>query len=159
MSYAPDASKEYLKNTVMTASSEQLQLMLLDGAIRFATRGLEAIRDNNIEDTFNALERAQRIVIELSNGLRRENNPQLVDQMSALFGFVFRRLVEGNMQRDAQAVEDALKILRDQRETWAIIVDKLSKDTSLSSQPGFSSMQEGVQSAENDENSRFVAEG
>ena len=159
MNYAPDASKEYLKNAVMTASSEQLQLMLLDGAIRFATRGVEAIRDNNIEATFNALERAQRIVIELSNGLRRENNPQLVDQMSALYGFIFRRLVDANMQRDIQAVEDALKILRDQRETWAIIVDKLSKDTALASQPGSPSLPEGAQPAVNGENSRFVAEG
>ena len=121
-----DPSREYLKNAVMTARSEQLHLMLLDGAIRFATRGLEAIRAADIEACFNALERAQRITLELANGLRRDANPELVDQMTSLYGFVYRRLVEANMQRDAAAVEDALKILRHQRETWTLVIEKIS---------------------------------
>lgn len=128
MSCTPDASKEYLRNAVMTASPEQLQLMLLDGAIRFATRGIEAIRARDIEAMFNALDRAQRIVLELTNGLRREVNPELVDQMSALYAFIFRRLVEGNLHRDVQAVEDALRILRHQRETWALLIEKLKQE-------------------------------
>ena len=34
---------EYLKTQVMTATPEMLQLMLWDGAIRFAEQGKEAI--------------------------------------------------------------------------------------------------------------------
>jgi len=119
------ASKEYFRSVVMTASPEQLQLMLLDGAIRFATRGMDAIRAGKIEEAAAALDRAQRIVVALSDGLRREVNPQLVDQLTALYAFIYRRLVEGGLYRNVSALEDALKILRHQRETWALLVERL----------------------------------
>ena len=86
----------------------------------------QAIRAADIEACFNALERAQRITLELTNGLRRDANPELVDRMSSLYNFVYRRLVEANMQRDAEAVEDALKILRHQRKTWTLVIEKIA---------------------------------
>ena len=155
MSLTPDASREYLKNSVMTASAEQLHLMLLDGAIRFALRGREAIEAGNIEAMFNALDRAQRIVLELSNGLRRDVNPELVDRMAALYAFIFRRLVDANMQRDTQGVDDAVRILRHQRETWAMLIEKLKKE--LPSQTGHAKPPAGG-SRDGDGNTRFVAE-
>jgi len=128
MSYSANPSREYLKNAVMTAPPEQLQLMLYDGAIRFATRGLDAIRAKDREGAFNGLERAQRIVLELGNGLRREVSPQLADQMASLYSFVYRRLVEANLHQDEQAVEDALGLLRHQRETWILMLEKLQQE-------------------------------
>jgi flagellar protein FliS len=156
MSQTPNASKQYLKNAVMTASSEQLHLMLLDGAIRFALHGLEAIKADNIEEMFNALERAQRIVLELSNGLRREANPELVDRMTALFAFIYRRLVDANMQRETPPVEDALRILRHQRETWALLIEKIKKDVPIATE---STSPTAGESGLADGGSRFVAEG
>ena len=135
MTNPANASQQYLKNAVMTAGPEQLHLMLLEGAIRFGTRGKEAVERKDVEAAFNALERAQRIVLELSNGLRREINPELVDQMSALYAFVYRRLLDGSVQRDAQAVEDALTILRHQRETWVMLIEKLAQDTPATTSP------------------------
>ena len=129
MNSSARASQEYLKSAVMTAPPEQLQLMLLDGAIRFTLRGCEALEHDDIEGAFNGFERAQRIVLELNNGLRREVNPELVDQMAALYDFIFRRLIDANVHRDQQAAEDALRILRHQRETWAMLIEKLAKDS------------------------------
>lgn len=127
MSACANASYEYLKNTVLTAPPEQLQLMLYDGAIRFTMRGIEALEKRDFEGMFNALERAQRIVIQLGEGLRREVNPALVDQMAALYSFIYRRLVEASMRRDRAAAEDALRILRHQRETWLLLMQKLAQ--------------------------------
>lgn len=121
------ASQEYLRNTVLTASPEQLQLMLYDGAIRFALRGREALERQDYEGAFNGLERAQRIVLELHSGLRREVNPALVDQMASLYNFIYRRLVEATMERSVKAVDEAVRILRHQRETWTLLMDKLAK--------------------------------
>ena len=90
MNPSEKASREYLKNAVMTATPEQLQLMLFDGAIRFTLRGREALERDDVEGAFNGFERAQRIVLELNSGLRREVNPQLVDQTAALYDFIYR---------------------------------------------------------------------
>ena len=57
-------TQEYLKTKVMTASPEMLTLMLWDGAIRFTEQGKEAIAKREIEGSYKALVRAQRIVIE-----------------------------------------------------------------------------------------------
>ena len=153
-----DLSKEYVKNAVMTASPEQLQLMLLDGAIRCATQGLEAIRAKDIEATFNSLDRAQRIVLELSNGLRRDVNPTLVDQMAALYDFIFRRLIDANLTRDPWSVEDALRILRHQRDTWALVIEKLKQDPPPGT-PAAAPSEPSPAAGHATEASRFVAEG
>jgi flagellar protein FliS len=128
MSYTANRSLEYLKNAVLTATPEQLQLMLYDGAIRFAARGLEAIGAKDREAAFVALERAQLIVLEMSNGICREVNPALADRMGAIYSFIYRRLVDANIGQDAQAVEDALRILRYERESWLLLVEKLQKE-------------------------------
>ena len=120
-------SHEYLKAAVLTATPEQLQLMLYDGAIRFATRGREALRAGDREGMFLALERAQLIVLELSNGIRREVQPELADRMSALYHFIYRRLVEANLHQDERAIDDALRTLRFERETWLLLIEKLQR--------------------------------
>ncbi len=111
----------------MTARPEQLQLMLYDGAIRFASQAREAIEKREIENSFNLLTRAQNIVREMENGLRHEVAPEICSQMASLYRFVFGRLVDANVNKDVQAVDDALKVLRHQRETWAILADKIQK--------------------------------
>ncbi len=122
------ASHEYLRNAVMTASPEQLQLMLFDGAIRFATMGIEGLKADDYEKSFNGFERTQRIVLQLINGLDRDINPELVDQMRSLYHFVYRCVVEAGMNRDIAPAEDAIRILRHQRETWEILLKKLAAE-------------------------------
>lgn len=153
MSQAAKPSQEYLKNAVLTATPEQLHLMLYDGALRFATRGQEAIRAKDREAAFTALERAQLIVLEMSAGIRRDINPEIADRMAALYNFVYRRLIEANINQDEQAAEDALRILRYQRETWVLLMEKLKKEGVAA--PGPSAPTAGPDA---DEGSRFVAE-
>jgi flagellar protein FliS len=128
MNPSAKASQEYLKSAVMTAAPEQLQLMLYDGAIRFTLRGKDALERDDAEGAYNGFERAQRIVLELNCGLRREVNPELVDQMTALYDFIYRRLIDANVHRDVAAADDALRILRHQRETWNMLLGKLAAE-------------------------------
>ena len=136
MSYAPrDAGREYLKNAVLTATPEQLQLMLLDGGIRFTVQGIEALKRNDREAAFFAFDRAQRIALQLNDGLNREVNPELADQMAALYHFIYRRLIDANLHRDVQAAEEALRILRHQRETWRLLIEKLRSELPAEAAP------------------------
>ena len=122
------ASQEYLKNAVMTATPEQLHLMLCDGAIRFALKGREAIDAGKIEETYNHLTRAQKIVVEMQNGLNFDVNRELCERMSALYTFIYRKLVDANINKDVSAVDEALKILHHQRETWVLLMEKIQKE-------------------------------
>ena len=63
----------------------------------------------------------------MEHGLRHEVAPEICGQMASLYRFVFSKLVDANVNKDVQAVDDALKVLRHQRETWAILADKIQK--------------------------------
>jgi flagellar secretion chaperone FliS len=121
-------NQEYLKTKVLTASPEMLTLMLWDGAIRFAEQGKEAITRKEIEGSYKALVRSQKIITELTTNLRHEVDPDLCGKLASLYNFIYRRLVDANLTKNAQLVDDALEIMRHQRETWAMLIDKLSKD-------------------------------
>lgn len=135
MSVTRNDSQRYVRATVMTASPEQLQVMLLDGAIRFALRGREALQRKDLEGAFVALERAQRIAIALGDGLNRDAAPKIVDQMRSVYSFVYRRLVDANRKRDTNAIDDAIRVLRHQRDTWSLIVEKVRAEVAPSAAP------------------------
>lgn len=117
----------------MTASPEQLQLMLYDGAIRYAVQGQDALHSKDFEQSCEKLIRAQHILLEMQNGLRREIHPELCDRMSAIYGFIYSRLVDANTAKDPSAVDDALRVLRYERETWVMLMDKVSDEKARSS--------------------------
>ncbi len=121
-------ANQYVRNAVMQAGPEQLQLMLFDGAIRFALKGREAIENKDYEKSYESLSRAQKILVEMEAGLRREANPELCDQMAALYNFVYRKLVSACVKRETSHIDDALKILRHQRETWGMLLEKVAKE-------------------------------
>jgi flagellar protein FliS len=131
----PPPTSAYLRDAVMTATPEQLQLMLYDGAIRFATQARDAIQARDFEASYNKLSRAQAIILEMQNGLRPEVNPELCDRMSALYSFLYRKLVDASVRRDVQDIDDALKILRHQRETWVMLIDKVNKTRGQAAEP------------------------
>ncbi len=117
----------YLRDAVMTASPEQLQLMLYDGAIRYARQGRDAIEAKDFETSFDRLTKAQNIILEMSHGLNHEINPTLCKQVASIYDFLYRKLVDANLYRDVSAIDDALKVLAIERETWQMLVDKVAK--------------------------------
>ncbi len=119
------ASNEYFRNSVLTAKPEQLQLMLYDGAIRFGRQGREALLRKDFETACEKLIRVQKIIAEMQNGLRPEINAELCDQLARLYNFIYQRLVDANVQRDVVPLDEALRILEHQRETWRLLLARI----------------------------------
>lgn len=120
-----DKQNAYLTTQIMTARPEQLTLMLFDGAIRFGEKARRCLDERNYEGSFEALSRAEQIVIELLNSLRPETAPEICKHQAGLYLFVYRRLVEANMGRRTAALDDALRVLGVLRETWVMLMRKL----------------------------------
>ena len=121
------AVNPYLRDAVMTATPEQLQLMLYDGAIRNAMQAREAILGKDYETSYNKLTRAQHIILEMHNGLNFEVNRELCERVAAIYGFLHHKLVQANVSRCVDFIDDALKVLRLERETWQMLVDKVNR--------------------------------
>lgn len=134
-----NATNEYLRNAVMTATPEQLQLMLYDGAIRFTRQAIEGVRQQKWEDAFNGFNRAQKIILELINALNYDVDRQLCTRMASLYHFIYRQLVEAGVDRNLAAAEEALGLLQYQRETWVLLIEKLRQERSGHASPAPSS--------------------
>jgi flagellar protein FliS len=123
----PQGAQNYLRTKVLTATPEQLQLMLFDGAIRFGEQARVALEKKDYEQSFNLLTKAQKIVHQLNCGLKPEVNPELCSNLAALYNYAYRKLIEANIKHLLPSLDEALNILKFQRETWVMLMDKLSK--------------------------------
>jgi len=132
MSSEPNA---YLRDAILQATPEQLHLMLFDGAIRFALQGRKAIEEKDYENIYEKLSRAQRIVLEMQSGLRPEVNAELCERMSSLYNFIYRKLVSASVNRNIRDIDEALEILRIERETWAMLLERVNAERGGESGP------------------------
>ncbi|MBN1845280.1 MAG: flagellar export chaperone FliS [Sedimentisphaerales bacterium] len=119
---------EYLKTKVLTASPEQLQLMLYDGAIRFCEQARCAIEQGEIEGSYNLITRAENIIMELTKSMRDEVAPETCDNMRRLYLYCYEQLVEANTRKDVAPLENALRILRHLRQTWELLMEKIRRE-------------------------------
>lgn len=128
MSPEQSAPNPYLKTKVMTASPQELRLMLYDGAIKFCHQAVTALNEQNYENSYSALMRAQKIVLELSTSLNHEAAPGLCDRLSALYTYIYRLLVDANIGRQREPVGEAIELLEYERQTWQMLIDKLATE-------------------------------
>lgn len=121
-------SNEYLKTKVLSASPAQLRLMLLDGAVRFATRGRDGLAEHDYEKSYDGLSQAKAILIELINALRPEVDPELCENLSALYTFMYKRLVEASLEKSPAIVDEVITLLQYERETWSMLIEQLARE-------------------------------
>lgn len=122
------ATNPYLRTKVMTASPEQLRLMLYDGAIRFIRQARHALGQKNYEGSYTAIVRAQKIMLELSGSLNHDHDADLCDKLAAIYEYVYRLLVDANMKREPEPLDEAIRLVEYQRETWAMLMKKLEQE-------------------------------
>jgi len=115
----------YLAAEVMTAPPQKLQLMLVEAAIRSIERARQAWQEDDDEQAGAALIRAQRIVGEMLASLDHDVQNDLVKKVAAVYLFVFRSLAEAAYRQDGRKLDDALKVLRHERETWRLLCKRL----------------------------------
>lgn len=119
------ASDHYLATEVTTATPQKLQLMLIDGALRFAHQAMHAWREANDEQAGEALVRCQQIVSEVLCGLRPEHDRQLTRKVASIYLYVFRTLTTAHMQRDETLLRDVISVLEIERDTWRQVCQSL----------------------------------
>ena len=109
-------SNHYRNNQIMTASPEQILIMLFDGAIRFVRQAGQAIEEGRVADKAVAINKAIAIVTEFSNTLNFEVGGEIAEDLYRLYDFVIRELVAVNARSDAKRLEAVERILLDLRE-------------------------------------------
>lgn len=121
------AANPYLRNQVLSAKPEELRLMLFDGAIRFLNVGRKGLETKDYDVSYTNISKAQKIVLELSNSLNRDVMPEVTEKLSALYTFIYRLLIDASTTRTTEPLDEAVKLLKYERETWALLIEKASE--------------------------------
>lgn len=121
---------DYLETQVMTAAPQNLHLMVVEGAVRFASQAKVALEEQDFELSHFALGRSRDFVNEMIAGLNGEQTPELVNQLKGLFAFAYERLVRADHERDPKLVSEALVVLEQHLATWRELVETLGNETS-----------------------------
>jgi flagellar secretion chaperone FliS len=123
-----DTIDAYLRTQVLTASPEQLRLLLLDGALRFATQGRDGLIRKDFEAVYSGFNQARDIVLELATSVKPEPDAELASRVRSVYLFIFQQLVTASFEKDAALATKAIELLEYERETWCMLMDQLAKE-------------------------------
>lgn len=125
MTYAANANSRYLDGRVQTASQPELQLILLDGALRFGRQAEQLWNEpEQRAECDHLLTRTNDIVESLIQGLvitESEISRRLADE----YAFAFRQIALAKLNHDSAPLAAALHLLQFERETWQLACDQL----------------------------------
>lgn len=106
----------YKQQQILTATPEQLILMLYNGCIKFMNDAEKHIEEKDIEKAHNACVKAQDIIFELVCNLNMDY--PISEELFLLYEYVGHKIVMANMKKETQPLEEAKVVLNNVREGW-----------------------------------------
>lgn len=117
----------YAREKIMNASPAQLTLMLYDGAIKFCNIAVVAIEKNDIEKAHVNIVKAENIIAEFRATLNFKY--PVAQDFENVYAYIAKRLVEANIKKDAEIIEEVLEHLREMRNTWEEVMKNGKQQT------------------------------
>ena len=107
---------EYANSKVATATPAELTLMLYDGAIKFCNIAIMALEEKDLEKAHNNIIKVENIISEFQITLNHKY--PVAKDFDAVYKYLKERLVEANVKKDKEVLEEVLEHLRTMRDTW-----------------------------------------
>lgn len=112
----PNAYAQYNTSKTLTASPAELTLMLYEGAIKFCNIAIMGIEERDIQKSHINIVKAEKIIEHLRITL--DMNYTIAHEFERMYVYLEERLIEANMKKDAEILEEICMHLRSIRDTW-----------------------------------------
>ena len=106
----------YANNKILTASKEELTLMLYDGALKFCNQAIVALEAKNIEKTAELIARVQDIIREFQITLDMQY--PISQELADIYEYIHGRLVEARTHKKIEILNEVRDLIRGLRDTW-----------------------------------------
>ncbi len=106
----------YQNSKIMTATPAELVLMLYDGAIKFCNIAIMGIEQKNIQKAHDNIKKVQNIITEFRETLNHDY--AVAEDFDKVYRYISDRLVEANMKKDKEILEEVLTHIRTMRDAW-----------------------------------------
>ena len=114
--YTANPYNIYKQNSVNMASSHQLLLMLLDGAVKYTKIARMAILNKDIARAHKELVRVQDIFLELM--ITMDKNTKYMEDLYNIYDFIKNELVKANIKKDITIIDNTLPLIEEIRDMW-----------------------------------------
>lgn len=115
----------YQGTKINTANPAELTLMLYEGAIKFCNIALGAIERNDISKANVNIIKAEKIINKLRETL--DFKYPVAKDFDRVYDYIYSKLVEANIHKDAEALTEALNRIREMRDTWKEVMQLTRK--------------------------------
>lgn len=124
MNLAHSPYEAYRRTQVTTASQGELILLAYEGALKWLTSARVELerKKPDVETVHECLVRAQDIIAELQSALRLEEGYEIGSALYQLYDYMLQQLVQANVHKDIQRVDEVLGMLRELQEAWVAII-------------------------------------
>jgi len=107
---------QYNNSKILTASPAELTLMLYEGAIKFCNIAIMGIEQNDIQKAHTNIIKFERIIEEFQATLNYKY--PVANEFNQVYTYIYGRLIEANIKKDKEILEEVLGHLRTMRDTW-----------------------------------------
>lgn len=121
--YTSNPYNIYKQNSVNMASSQQLLLMLLDGAVKYTKIARMAILNKDIARAHKELVRVQDIFLELM--ITMDKNTKYMEDLYNIYDFIKNELVKANIKKDITIIDNTLPLIEEIRDMWYEVDKKI----------------------------------
>lgn len=108
----------YRQTAVVTATKEQVLIMLYEGAIKQLKKASECCLKGDLAGKGVAVGKAHDIINELSNSLDFTIGGDIAKNLERLYMFMVEQIVQGNIANDVNKFDQARKLLENLLEGW-----------------------------------------
>ncbi|MCI8527706.1 MAG: flagellar export chaperone FliS [Lachnospiraceae bacterium] len=118
----PNAYGQYNNSKILTASPAELTLMLYEGAIKFCNIAISAVEHKDIEKAHENIRKTERIIDYFRQTL--DMKYEVAEDFERVYAYLSQRLVEANVKKDKEILEEVNGHLRSMRDTWKEVMKK-----------------------------------
>lgn len=118
----PNAYSQYNNSKILTASPAELTLMLYEGAIKFCNIAIMGIEQGDVMKAHTNIVKVENIIIEFQSTLNHKY--AVAEDFEKVYNYIYSRLVEANIKKDKEILEEVLTHLRGMRDTWKEVMKK-----------------------------------
>ncbi len=110
---------KYKQTEITTAGQGTLIVMLYDGAVKFLNIARENMASPKTYDVVNAnILKTQDILTELMLSINLNEKNDIAQNLFSLYMYFKKRLLEANIQKSVEIVDEVVRLLKELREAW-----------------------------------------
>ena len=112
----PGAYAQYNNSKILTASPAELTLMLYDGSIKFCNIAIDAVERKDVAKAHKNIVKVENIIDYLRKTL--DMKYPVAQDFERMYVYLEQRLVDANMKKDREILEEISGHLHAIRDTW-----------------------------------------